>query len=307
MSTADTHTGQAVSAVTDAGQDDAVRYETTPSGIAVLTLNRPDRLNTWGSDIATAFYTHLERAEADPVVRVIVVTGRGKAFCAGARLGSLSTIGESLDNTQQRDLSELVGERQPHFLTTLRKPVIAAINGSCVGIGLTLALMCDVRFAAAGAKFAALFARRGLIAEYGISWILPRLTGWGVALDLLLSGRTFLADEAGELGLVKEVVAPEQLMARTLDYAEEMARNCSPASMAVIKQQAYGDATRDVAEATARAVTLLHESLLRPDVIEGITSFFEKRAPSFPGLTSSDAHQSHSGATASGTGKGDHG
>ncbi|ORV16654.1 enoyl-CoA hydratase [Mycobacterium celatum] len=266
---------------------DAVLYEKTPTGVAVLTLNRPDRLNTWGGDIATAFYAGLDRAEADPEIRVIVVTGRGKAFCAGANLGSTATVGESLGNGEQRDLSELVGDRQPYFLTTLSKPVIAAVNGSCVGIGLTQALMCDVRFAAAGAKFAASFARRGLIAEYGISWILPRLAGWAAALDLLLSGRTFLAEEAAELGLVKQVVAPENLMRRTMDYAEDVARNCSPASMAVIKRQAYGDAMRDVVEASARAETLLQESLQRPDVIEGITSFLEKRSPNFPGLKGS--------------------
>ena len=172
-------------------------------------------------------------------------------------------------------------------MTTLCKPVIAAINGSCVGIGLTQALMCDVRFAAAGAKFAASFSRRGLIAEYGVSWILPRLTGWGVALDLLLSGRTFLADEAADLGLVKEVVPPEQLMKRAMEYAEDIAQNCSPASMAIIKRQTYGDAMREVVQSSSRAEALLHESLQRPDVIEGITSFLDKRAPSFPGLSAS--------------------
>jgi enoyl-CoA hydratase/carnithine racemase len=270
--------------MTAAGQQDAVLYDVTNSGVAVVTLNRPDRLNTWGGDIATAFYAGLDRAEEDPAVRVIVLTGRGKAFCAGAQLGAMGSVAQSIKQTDQSKLAGLVGERQPHYLTTLCKPVIAAINGSCVGIGLTQALMCDVRFAVAEAKFAASFARRGLIAEYGISWILPRLTGWGVALDLLLSGRTFLADEAAELGLVKEVVPPEQLMKRAMDYAEDIAQNCSPASMAVIKRQAYGDAMREVTEASSRAESLLQESLQRPDVIEGITSFLEKRTPSFPGL-----------------------
>ncbi|MFZ3267630.1 MAG: enoyl-CoA hydratase, partial [Mycobacterium sp.] len=265
-------------------QDDAVIYEVTAGGVAVLTLNRPDRLNTWGGDIATAFYAGLDRAEEDPAVRVIVLTGRGKAFCAGAQLGSMGSVAQSIENTDERKLASLVGDRQPHYLTSLCKPVIAAVNGSCVGIGLTQALMCDVRFAAAGAKFAASFARRGLIAEYGVSWILPRLTGWGVALDLLLSGRTFLADEAAQLGLVKEVVPPDQLMNRAMDYAEDIAQNCSPASMAVIKRQAYGDAVREVADANSRSEALLQESLQRPDVIEGINSFLEKRAPSFPGL-----------------------
>ena len=182
--------------VADPAQDEAVTYEVTPTGVAVMTLNRPDRLNTWGGDIATSFYAGLDRAEQDPAVRVIVLTGRGKAFCAGAQLGSMGNVAQSIEETDEGKLASLIGDRQPYHLTTLSKPVIAAINGSCVGIGLTQALMCDVRFAAAGAKFAASFARRGLIAEYGVSWILPRLTGWGVALDLLLSGRTFLADEA---------------------------------------------------------------------------------------------------------------
>jgi enoyl-CoA hydratase/carnithine racemase len=273
--------------VADPGQDEAVIYEVTATGVAVMTLNRPDRLNTWGGDIATAFYAGLDRAEQDPAVRVIVLTGRGKAFCAGAQLGSMGNVSQAIEKTDERKLASLVGDRQPQHLTTLCKPVIAAINGSCVGIGLTQALMCDVRFAAAGAKFAASFARRGLIAEYGVSWILPRLTGWGVALDLLLSGRTFLADEAAQLGLVKEVVPPEQLMTRAMAYAEDIAQNCSPASMAVIKRQAYGDAMREVADSSSRSEVLLQRSLQLPDVIEGITSFLEKRSPSFPGLSAS--------------------
>jgi enoyl-CoA hydratase/carnithine racemase len=270
--------------MTAAGQQDAVLYDATYSGVAVVTLNRPERLNAWGGDISAGFYACMDRAEVDPAVRVIVLTGAGKGFCAGAYLGSAESIDESLGNGDT-DVSQLVGDRHPHFLTALRKPVIAAINGACVGIGLTHALMCDVRFAAAGAKFATAFTRRGLIAEYGITWILPRLAGWGAAMDLLLSGRTFYAEEAFELGLVKEVVAPEQLVARALEYAEDIAENCSPASLAVIKRQAYGDALRDVADVSARAETLMHESLLRPDVIEGITSFLEKRAPNFPGLS----------------------
>jgi len=289
--------------VADPGQDEAVIYEVTATGVAVMTLNRPDRLNTWGGDIATAFYAGLDRAEEDPDVRVIVLTGRGRAFCAGAQLGSMGNVAESIEQTDEGKLASLVGDRQPQHLTTLCKPVIAAINGSCVGIGLTQALMCDVRFAAAGAKFAASFARRGLIAEYGVSWILPRLTGWGVALDLLLSGRTFLADEAAELGLVKEVVPPEQLMTRAMAYAEDIAQNCSPASMAVIKRQAYGDAMREVADSSSRSEVLLQRSLQLPDVIEGITSFLEKRSPSFPGLSVSAIATDES----CGTGKDDHG
>ncbi|WP_308123960.1 enoyl-CoA hydratase [Mycolicibacterium xanthum] len=287
-----------------AGADSAVLYRKHDSGVAVLTLNRPDRMNAWGGGLAGAFYRCIDRAEADPDVRVILLTGTGRAFCAGADMGDLDTIGgavESAGGGQERsdrgrglsdtDVTQLVGERHPHFVTRLRKPVIAAINGACAGIGLTQALMCDVRFAAAGAKFTTAFARRGLIAEYGISWILPRVVGWGAALDLLLSGRTFYAEEAHELGLVKEVVAPEQLIERALAYAEDIARNCAPSALAVIKRQVYdqdGQTPRNLADTSAQAEKLMHESMLRPDFIEGITAFFEKRQPSFPPMKPED-------------------
>lgn len=271
-----------------ADAEDAVLYEATSGGIAIVTLNRPERLNAWGPDMAPPFYAAVDRAECDPQIKVIVVTGAGRGFCAGAFLGSggatTGGVGKSLESAGGKNIADLVGERPPHFLTELRKPVIAAVNGPCVGIGLTQALMCDVRFAAEGAKFGAVFARRGLIAEFGISWILPRLVGWGVAMDLLLSGRTFLADEAAALGLVKEVVPAEDLMPRVLEYAEDMAKFCSPTAMAVIKRQAYGDATSDVGSATAAAEALMWEAMPRPDVIEGIVSFLQKRPPEFPSL-----------------------
>lgn len=262
--------------------DGPVLFDVRNGGVAVLTLNRPERMNAWGGGLAAAFWSCLDRAEADPDVRAVVVTGCGRAFCAGADMGDLSTISNtSVAAAGQADVGELVGERHPYVVATLRKPVIAAINGACAGIGLTQALMCDVRFAAEDAKFTTAFARRGLIAEYGISWILPRVVGWGAALDLLLSGRVFYADEAAALGLVKEVVPPVELLPRALAYAEDLAANCAPCSLAVIKQQVYADTMRDVFEASAVAEKLMHESMLRPDFIEGITSFFEKRPPNF--------------------------
>jgi enoyl-CoA hydratase/carnithine racemase len=265
--------------------DDVVLYELREAGVAVLTLNRPERMNAWGGGLATAFYSYLDRTEADPNVRAVVVTGSGRAFCAGADMGDLSTIGNTtVEAAGDADVGKLVGERHPHFVMTLRKPIVAAINGACAGIGLTQALMCDVRFAAEGAKFTTSFARRGLIAEYGISWILPRVVGWGAALDLLLSGRVFDADEAAALGLVKEVVPANEFLARAIGYAEDIAANCAPSSLAVIKQQVYADTMRDVFEASAVAEKLMGESMLRPDLIEGITSFFEKRPPHFPAL-----------------------
>jgi enoyl-CoA hydratase/carnithine racemase len=264
-------------------QQSPVLFERRESGVAVVTLNRPERMNAWGGGLASAFYRCMDRAEADPDVRVVVLTGSGRAFCAGADMGDGGSIGgASLDGGT--DVTALVGERHPHFVTGLRKPVIAAVNGACAGIGLTQALMCDVRFAAAGAKFTTAFARRGLIGEYGISWILPRVVGWSAALDLLLSGRTFYAEEAAELGMVKEVTSPDELMPTVLAYAEDIAANCAPSAMAVIKRQMYDDALRDLAATSAHAEELMHSSMQRPDFIEGITAFFEKRQPHFPPL-----------------------
>lgn len=274
--------------MTTTDQTSPVLFELRDGGVAVVTLNRPERMNAWGGGLASAFYRCMDRAEADADVRVIVLTGSGRAFCAGADMGDLDTISgasESTGGAGGADVTMLVGERHPHFVTGVGKPIVAAINGACAGIGLTQALMCDVRFAAAGAKFTTAFARRGLIAEYGISWILPRVVGWSAALDLLLSGRTFHAEEAAELGLVKEVAAPEDLLPRAIAYAEDIAANCAPSAMAVIKRQLYGDALRDLDDTSARAEKLMHSSMQRPDFIEGITAFFEKRQPGFPPLT----------------------
>ena len=270
-------------AVAATGRSDVVLYEVRETGVALVTLNRPERMNAWGGGLAAGFYAALDAADADPAVRVVVVTGSGRAFCAGADMGDLSSI-ESANTDGDTDISTLVGERHPHFVTTLRKPIIAAINGACAGIGLTQALMCDVRFAAAGAKFTTAFARRGLIAEYGISWILPRVVGWGAALDLLLTGRVFSAEEAAALGMVSEVVAPADLLPHAIAYAEDIAANCAPSSLAVIKQQVYGDTMTSVFESSTQAEKLMGDSMLRPDFIEGITAFFEKRPPTFPPL-----------------------
>jgi enoyl-CoA hydratase/carnithine racemase len=267
------------------GLTSPVLYDARDGGVAVVTLNRPERLNAWGGGLASEFYRCMDRAEADPAVRAIVLTGSGRAFCAGADMGGGGSIGGATIGAGDTDVTTLVGERHPHFVTELRKPIVAAINGACAGIGLTQALMCDVRFAAEGAKFTTAFSRRGLIAEYGISWILPRVVGHAAALDLLLSGRTVLAEEAAELGLVTDVVAPDDLLARAVAYAEDLAAHCAPSSMAVIKGQIYDDALRELAPVSADAEKLMHESMGRPDFIEGITAFFEKRPPNFPPLS----------------------
>ncbi|HEV2997893.1 MAG TPA: enoyl-CoA hydratase-related protein, partial [Solirubrobacteraceae bacterium] len=175
-------------------------------------------------------------------------------------------------------------DRPQTFPLTIPKPIVAAINGPCAGLGLVQALMCDVRFAAAGAKLTTAFARRGLVAEHGISWILPRLVGPARALDLLLSGRVVLAEEAAGMGLVNRVCAPESLLEETLQYARDLARLCSPRSMARMKAQVYGALETGLAEALGEADELMLASFTEPDFAEGVASFMERREPRFGGL-----------------------
>jgi enoyl-CoA hydratase/carnithine racemase len=251
-------------------------------GVAVLTLNRPERLNAWTQEMEELYFDLLADCGARDDVRAIVVTGAGRGFCAGADMDSLQSIGsDGIDPT------ELDRERRPQaFPLTIPKPVIAAINGPVAGIGLVQALMCDIRFAAEGAKITTAFARRGLVAEHGMSWMLPRLVGPARALDLLLSGRVVLAEEAAALGLVNRAVAPDRLMDETLAYAREMAVNCSPASMAAMKRQVYGDLERGLQESVADANRMMLESFGQPDFAEGVASFVERREPRFAALAS---------------------
>lgn len=258
--------------------DDVVLIEHRDPGIALITLNRPERLNAWNGPLATSYFELLDQAAADPAVKVIVVTGAGRGFCAGADMDTLQGIGAS---SGSGGAESAAGGRPQYHTTLIPKPVIAAVNGACAGIGMVQALMCDIRFAAAGAKFTTAFARRGLIAEYGMSWVLPRLVGQARALDLLFSGRVFLAEEAAQMGLVNEVVAPESLLDRALEYAAELATFASPTSMAVMKRQVYADWDRTLVGATEDAVELMKASLRREDFKEGVASFLQKRNPTF--------------------------
>jgi enoyl-CoA hydratase/carnithine racemase len=249
-----------------------VLYEAS-DGVAKLTLNRPDRMNAITPEMEIRYFDLLEQAGRDPDVRVIVVTGAGRGFCSGYDMQALREIGEG-------EAPRSSGKPQT-FPLTIPKPILAAINGSCAGLGLVWSLMADVRFAAAGAKFTTAFARRGLIAEHGCSWVLPRLIGHARALDILCSGRVFLAEEACEMGLVNRVVAPDVLASETLAYAEDLARNCSPTSMAVMKWQIYRHWMVELAPSLAESNEIMARTLVAPDFREGVASFLERRAPRF--------------------------
>jgi len=257
----------------------AVLYEVA-DGIATITLNRPDRLNAWNGDMHKGYYGSLDQAAADPDVRVIVITGAGRGFCAGADMQSLQQIGDA-GGLSDGERSEPQSHHQATYPVKLPKPVIAAVNGACAGLGLVHALAADLRFAAAGAKFTVAFSRRGLIGEHGISWTLPRLVGQSVALDLMMSGRVIVAEEAAELGLVNKVVPADELMDHTYAYAKDLAVNASPTSMAIMKQQVYNHPQMSIDDALADSIDLMHKSLRRPDFKEGVASFVEKRPPAF--------------------------
>jgi enoyl-CoA hydratase/carnithine racemase len=246
--------------------------------VAHITLNRPDSLNAWTPELGRAYFDRLQEADRDPEARAILVTGAGRGFCAGADF-------EHLREVEQSGVSAEPDPRPQSLPRSLRKPVIAAINGPCAGLGFVMAMMCDIRFAAAGAKLTTAFARRGLIAEYGLSWVLPRVTGTASALDLLLSGRTFLAEEAQRLGVVDRLTEEGRAAEEAHAYAVELADLSSPASMATIKRQLYDDLLRDLAQSDAAAIEYMEQSFKRPDFREGVESFVERRAPDFPPLS----------------------
>lgn len=245
------------------------------NGVALLSFNRPDSMNGMTGDMEVAYFRRLLAAEADPAVRVIVVTGAGGAFCPGADLA----------HRPGEDEEPLPNGSMPRTIPLdISKPMIAAINGACAGVGLAYALQCDVRFAAHGAKFTTAFARRGLIAEYGMAWLLHSIAGRQVALDLLLSARVVLAEEAAELGIISKAVPGDDLMPTAMAYASDLAANASPASMATIKHQVNAELSMSASDALMNAEALIRESLAGADVIEGINSFLEKRQVDFAPL-----------------------
>lgn len=249
---------------------------TVRDDVAVITLNRPERHNAWTPEMEQQFYTHLRTVDDDPALRAAVVTGAGSAFCPGMDSQRLDRIAG-----QPMDLS---GRISPAATFAFRKPLIAAINGACAGLGLIQALMCDVRFAVRGARFSTSFARRGLAGEYGITWLLPRLIGVERSLDLLLSGRVFDADEALAIGLVSRVSEAGSVLDDAVTYAHDLAAHCSPTAMALIKHQVLTDLDLTYGDAMERAYGAMAAMAVRPDFREGVDSFLQKRAPAFPPL-----------------------
>jgi len=259
--------------------EDVVLCEVREDGIALLTLNRPDRLNAWTHGMQVALFDLLQTCAEDERVRVIVITGAGRGFCPGADMDDLSHLSSDSGAVEAR--ASRTDTRPITFAMSIPKPVIAAINGACAGLGLAFALTCDLRFCAQNAKLTAAFSRRGLIAEHGTSWILPRLVGPARALDLLISARVIRGSEAADLGLVNRAVEDERLLEVVLEYARDLAENVSPASMATIKRQVYEALSLPLDDALAEANRLMLESFSKPDFAEGVQSFVQKRPPAF--------------------------
>ncbi len=276
----------------------AAAYETVLYDVAdricTITLNRPEKLNAWTRQMHFDLKDAMQKAGADPEVRAIILTGAGRGFCAGADMGGLQAIGSgsasapvdrSTDTAVDlRDASTLAEFRMPYsYFPAIPKFIIAAINGPAAGLGFVIPLYADLRFAAESAVFTTAFAQRGLIAEHGVSWLLPRIVGLPAALDLLCSARKFRAPEALTLGLVSRVIADDKLMAETRAYARLMADTVSPRSVAVMKRQLWEAEFQTLAEATVQANHEMALSFRTADFKEGVAHFLEKRAARFTG------------------------
>lgn len=257
--------------------DATVLYEVSEN-IATITLNRPQTLNALVPGMGSRYAELLYRADDDPDVRAIIVTGAGRGFCSGADLRVLSDGSEALGAYLQDQTPKTL----PTIALRLRTPVITAINGPCAGIGFVLAIAADFRIAAPQATFTTAFARLGLIAEYGIAWLLPRLIGLPRATDLLLRGETVSAAEAHAIGLVSQVADDAPGAARVL--AQQIIANCSPASIAVMKSQLLQTWNQELDESVRAALHLMAESFQRTDLAEALQARVEQRPVNFPGL-----------------------
>jgi enoyl-CoA hydratase/carnithine racemase len=262
------------------------------NGVFVITLNRPDKLNAWRGEMDRDVRAAMRAASNDDSVRVIVLTGAGKGFCAGADMGLLQTI-QSGNQTASRSVVNAHEpwdpkanpnfQKQYSWFPAVPKPIIAAINGAAAGLGLILTLYCDIRFASDAAKFTTAFSRRGLVAEHGISWLLPRITGFAHAADLLYSARVITAQEALGMGLVSRVIPAAQFEAEVMAYARMLANEVSPRSLCEMKREIWAAQFQPLGEAIEAANADMPPSFRSEDFREGIAHFVEKRAPRFTG------------------------
>lgn len=250
--------------------------------VALLTIQRPERMNAWTPTLEAELRGALQRAEQDDEVRCVVLTGAGRAFCAGMDMEVLRTAGARPAAVATAPASDEDGAQRYGYIGQLDKPLIAAINGAAAGVGLCIALYCDIRYVAAGAKITAPYARRGLVAEHGIAWLLPRLIGPMHAADLLLTGRTLAAEEADRMGLARLLPA-EGFLDTVLERARELANAASPRSTRIIKRQLREARYQTLGEATRVADREIAACRDTADFREGVQHFLDKRAPNFTG------------------------
>ena len=259
--------------------------------VAVITMNRPDTLNAL-TDLTQAEIRHaLDASDRNPEVIGSVLTGAGRGFCSGVdmnALGAMSEAGKRLGNAHEHLAAEAGNpDRDPNFLSSppyflaLRKPLIAAVNGACAGLGFSYATFCDMRFADRNAKFVSSFSPRGLIAEHGTSWMLPRLVGPSNALDIFWSSRKFDGDEAHRMGYANRVCEPGECVNEAVTYLNDIAGTAAPMSLMMMKKQVYRHLMQDLGPAMSESTTWMDESLARGDFKEGVASFVEKRPPQF--------------------------
>ena len=254
--------------------------------VALVTLNRPERLNAWTPSMEVRYFDVLDALDDDPAVRAVVVTGAGRGFCPGLDAAELAGRTDRADPTTTR-------RRPATHALSLRKPLVAAVNGACAGIGLVQALTCDVRFAADEAGLATSFTRRGLVAELGLPWLLTRIVGHARAADLLLSGRTVRGPEAAALGLVTASVPRDEVLGAALAYAIDLAENCSPTAMALVKEQLRAEWARSLDQSAEEARAFVQQPELRVDFAEGVASFVARRPPAFAPLPRRPAATNH--------------
>jgi len=245
--------------------------------VATITLNRPAKLNAWTTVMASEVKAAFDTAEADDEVRAILLTGAGRGFCAGADMSLLTSVVEGTLAESDRPPSATAP------IPLVSKPVIAAVNGPAVGLGFALTLFCDIRIAAASAQFGTAFAKRGLVAEFGLAWMLPRICGLGNALDLLLTARPIDAAEAKQIGLVNRVLPEAGFAEAAHSCAAELASSVSPRSTRIIKRQVLAGLTHSLEEAFRLSEHEVAASLRCEDFKEGVAHFLEKRPPSFTG------------------------